>query len=57
MPRMLDVLGSKYVEPLCEEPTFITHFPAIMSPLAKSFIDPFTGREVAARAELFCERH
>ena len=53
VPRLLDALGGHFLEPLCTEPTFITHYPAIMSPLAKSFIDPDTGHLVSARAELF----
>lgn len=53
LPRLLDALGSYFLEPMCTEPTFITHYPAIMSPLAKSFIDPDTGHLVSARAELF----
>lgn len=53
VPRLLDALGAHFVEPLCEEPTFVTHYPAVMSPLAKSFVDEETGHLVAARAELF----
>lgn len=53
VPRLLDALAAHFLEPLCTEPTFITHYPAIMSPLAKSFIDPDTGHLVSARAELF----
>ena len=33
---LLDKLGSLYVEPLCDFPTFITHHPLLMSPLAKA---------------------
>jgi lysyl-tRNA synthetase class 2 len=51
--RLLDSLASRFIEPLCQEPTFITNHPAIMSPLAKSFLDPETGHLVSARAELF----
>jgi lysyl-tRNA synthetase class 2 len=51
--RLLDALASHLLEPLCKEPTFITHHPSIMSPLAKSFLDPETGHSVSARAELF----
>jgi lysyl-tRNA synthetase class 2 len=51
--RLLDSLSSHFIEPLCQEPTFITHYPAIMSPLAKSFLDSYTGHMVSARAELF----
>jgi lysyl-tRNA synthetase class 2 len=51
--RLLDSLASHFIEPLCQEPTFITNHPAIMSPLAKSFVDPDTGHLVSARAEFF----
>ena len=53
VPRLLDTLSSRFLEPLCDAPTFITHYPAVMSPLAKSFVDAETGHAVAARAELF----
>ncbi|QDS70690.1 hypothetical protein FKW77_001497 [Venturia effusa] len=53
VPRLLDSLSSHLLEPLCKEPTFITNYPAIMSPLSKSYLDPETGHIVAARAELF----
>ena len=53
MPRLLDALSSRFLEPLCDAPTFITHYPAVTSPLAKSFVDAETGHAVAARAELF----
>jgi lysyl-tRNA synthetase class 2 len=53
--RLLDFLASHFIEPLCQEPTFITNHPAIMSPLAKSFLDPETGHLVSARAELFIQ--
>jgi lysyl-tRNA synthetase, class II len=53
LPHILDVLGSHFVEPLCKEPTFIIGYPTVMSPLAKSFIDPITNQELSARAELF----
>jgi len=51
--RLLDYLCSKLVEPLCRSPTFITDHPAIMSPLAKSYVDAETGYTLSARAELF----
>jgi len=51
--RLLDSLASHFIEPLCQEPTFIISHPAIMSPLAKSFVHPQTGHLVSARAELF----
>lgn len=53
MARLLDVLSSHLLEPMCVEPTFITEYPAIMSPLSKSYLDQETGHTVAARAELF----
>jgi lysyl-tRNA synthetase class 2 len=51
--NLLDALAARFIEPLCGKPTFLTDFPAIMSPLAKSFICPDTGHEISARAELF----
>ncbi|TID26920.1 Adenylyl cyclase-associated protein [Venturia nashicola] len=51
--RLLDSLSSHFLEPMCVEPTFITGYPAIMSPLSKSYLDSETGHIVAARAELF----
>jgi lysyl-tRNA synthetase class 2 len=56
LPRLLDKLCSIYIEPQCDEPTFITHHPACMAPLAKSFIDPTTTQDVSARAELFIQQ-
>jgi lysyl-tRNA synthetase class 2 len=53
LPRLLDKLSSIYIEPQCNEPTFIMHHPACMASLAKSFLDPITKQEVSARAELF----
>jgi lysyl-tRNA synthetase, class II len=52
--KLLDNLAAKHIEPLSEErPLYITHHPACMSPLAKSFTCPKTGQLVSARAELF----
>lgn len=34
-PRMLDKLAGKFVEPQCNNPTFVINHPLIMSPLAK----------------------
>ncbi|KAL2351143.1 hypothetical protein BJ546DRAFT_856152 [Cryomyces antarcticus] len=56
LPRLLDALCAHYLEPQCTAPTFITHPPAALSPLSKSFLDPATGQLVAARAELFVAR-
>ena len=53
LPRLLDKLSSKYVEPHCQAPTFIVHHPECLAPLAKSFTHPKTGQQVAASAELF----
>lgn len=53
LPRLLDKLSAKYLEPQCSAPTFIVHHPECISPLSKSFTHPGTGRRVAARAELF----
>ncbi|TKA82012.1 hypothetical protein B0A55_01728 [Friedmanniomyces simplex] len=55
LPRLLDALASHYVEPLCQQPTFITHHPAALSPLSKHFVCPTTSQTVAARAELFIQ--
>lgn len=53
LPRLLDALAAKYIEPLCQNPTFITNHPAALSPLSKHFTCPTTSQHVAARAELF----
>ncbi|KAI9724669.1 MAG: hypothetical protein M1828_003538 [Chrysothrix sp. TS-e1954] len=55
LPALLDALCSHLIEPLCKEPHWITHHPACMSPLAKSFthIHDSNEHEVSARAELF----
>ncbi|EON69833.1 hypothetical protein W97_09096 [Coniosporium apollinis CBS 100218] len=57
LPRLLDALAARYIEPLCMQPTFITHHPEILSPLSKSFLDPSTSQHVAARVELFIRGH
>lgn len=54
--QILDLLASRFIEPHCVKPTFITNYPSIMSPLAKSYICPDTGHELAARAEFFIMR-
>jgi lysyl-tRNA synthetase, class II len=52
--KTLDTLASIHIEPRSEnKPIFITHHPACMSPLSKSFRCPKTGQLVSARAELF----
>lgn len=54
LPRLLDRLASILVEPQCgAQPTFITHHPSCMAPLAKAFACPTTRQTVSARAELF----
>ena len=53
--KLLDHLASTYLESasLAGPPLFVTHHPACMAPLAKSFTCPRTGQLVSARAELF----
>jgi lysyl-tRNA synthetase class 2 len=53
LPRLLDTLAEQYIEPLCVNPTFITHHPEALSPLSKSYLDPTTSQRVASRVELF----
>ncbi|KAF1922885.1 lysyl-tRNA synthetase [Didymella exigua CBS 183.55] len=53
LPRLLDTLAEVYIEPLCHNPTFITHHPEALSPLSKSFTCPTTSQRIAARVELF----
>lgn len=58
LPTLLDVLAAHLIEPLCRNPTFITHHPDCMSPLAKSLTQPAhptsgVRHAVSARAELF----
>ncbi|KAL5378165.1 hypothetical protein DPSP01_009276 [Paraphaeosphaeria sporulosa] len=53
LPRLLDALAEEYIEPLCINPTFITHHPEALSPLSKSYICPATNQRVASRVELF----
>ncbi|EHK96241.1 putative Lysyl-tRNA synthetase, mitochondrial [Glarea lozoyensis 74030] len=56
LPRLLDKLGTTYIEPQCEAPTFIMYHPACMAPLAKSFHHPGINQNVSARAELFIQQ-
>ncbi|KAL8648921.1 MAG: hypothetical protein Q9226_005790 [Calogaya cf. arnoldii] len=51
LPRLLDRLQSKYLEPSCQQPTWITNHPECLAPLAKSFVHE--GQLVSARGELF----
>lgn len=53
LPRLLDSLCAKFIEPNCIRPSWITHHPECLSPLAKSFTCPTTGQRVSARGELF----
>jgi lysyl-tRNA synthetase class 2 len=54
LPKLLDRLAATYLEPMSfTEPILLTHHPACMSPLAKSFLCPKTYQLVSARAELF----
>ncbi|KAL6876588.1 hypothetical protein J3F83DRAFT_726361 [Trichoderma novae-zelandiae] len=54
LPKLLDRLAATYLEPMSfTQPILITHHPACMSPLAKSFLCPKTYQLVSARAELF----
>jgi lysyl-tRNA synthetase class 2 len=54
LPKFLDKLAGDYLEPdSAEAPLFITHHPACMSPLSKSFTCPKTNQIVSARTELF----
>jgi lysyl-tRNA synthetase class 2 len=57
IPRLLDKLSSLYLEPECQDFTFIINHPECMSPLSKSFIHPTApnAQPVAARAELFVQ--
>jgi lysyl-tRNA synthetase class 2 len=55
LPRLLDKLSSIFIEPSCTSPTFITHHPACMAPLSKSFFSPESQQFVSARAELFIQ--
>ena len=53
LPRLLDKLCSNYLEPQCQNPTFIINHPECLSPLSKSYPHPSHNQVVAARAELF----
>lgn len=56
LPKLLDSLAGDFLEgKSTERPLYITHHPACMSPLAKSFQCPETGQLVSARAELFVQ--
>jgi lysyl-tRNA synthetase, class II len=55
IPRLLDKLASHYLEPQCTSPTFITHHPESLSPLAKTSICTYNSisQRVTERVELF----
>ena len=53
LPRLLDKLSAKYLEPQCFGPTWIVNHPECLSPLSKSFTHPDNQQRVSARAELF----
>lgn len=55
LPRLLDALCAHFIEPLCTSPTFITHHPAVLSPLSKHTTCLTTGQTIALRAELFIQ--
>ncbi|CAK7245563.1 MAG: mitochondrial lysine-tRNA synthetase [Sporothrix thermara] len=59
LAKLLDRLAGEHLESRsfahADGPLFITHHPACMSPLAKSFVCERTGQTVAARAELFVD--
>lgn len=58
LSKLLDHLATRLLEPRsAAAPLFLTHHPACMSPLSKSFACPATGQHVSARAELFYRGH
>lgn len=58
LPRLLDKLSAEFLEPQCDDATWIINLPECLSPLAKSFTHPTAPNDqrVAARAELFIKR-
>ena len=54
--RMIDKLCGRFIEPGCEQPTFIVDHPQIMSPLAKPHRDQ-DKRHLSERFELFINCH
>jgi len=56
LPQLLDHLAAHFLEPECNEPTWIINHPECMSPLAKSFVHPGNGQVVSARGELFVHK-
>ena len=58
LPSLLDALSSAVLEPQIQAPTWITHHPEVMSPLAKSYLEENASMDenphrISARAELF----
>lgn len=54
LSKLLDRIAAAVLEPQSKgKPIFITKHPACMSPLAKTFICPFSKQIVSARAEVF----
>ena len=51
IPRLLDKLSSRYLEPQCIEPTFIVNHPEALSPLSKTRL--MHNQRVSSRVELF----
>lgn len=56
LPSLMDTLCAHYIEPKCDNPTWIIYPPDCLSPLSKSFTHNETGQTVAAKAELFVRR-
>lgn len=58
LPKLLDHMAAAVIEPQSRgQPLYIVHHPVCMSPLAKSFLCPKSGQQVAARAELFYDEN
>ena len=59
IPRLLDGLSAKFLEPKCQSPTWITNQPECMAPLARSYSKEYLTEgtnafhRISARAELF----
>ena len=51
IPRLLDKLSSRYLEPQCMEPTFVINHPEALSPLSKTSL--VHNQRVSSRMELF----
>jgi len=51
IPRLLDKLSSRYLEPQCIEPTFLINHPEALSPLSKTSL--VNNQRVSSRVELF----